>query len=154
MDRRPDDPAPNREALHREISSAPVSPGLLAYFDGVPAGWTRITPRSAVPCVERNGALSRILSDDPAAWWVTCFAVDRRHRSSGVARALLGAAVDHARGHGASVIQGHPVDTTALRAESVSGSALFTGTMTLFTAVGFTEIGRTYPSRPVMERRL
>ena len=46
------------------------------------------------------------------------------------------------------------MDTDALKAKRVSGSALFTGTMRQFVAAGFTEIGRTYPSRPVMQREL
>ena len=37
-----------------------------------------------------------------------------------------------------------------LHASKVSGSALFTGTLAMFEAAGFHEIGRTYPSRPVM----
>ena len=36
---------------------------------------------------------------------------------------------------------------TAIR---VSGAALYTGTLAMFAAAGFTEIGRTFPSRPVM----
>ena len=31
-----------------------------------------------------------------------------------------------------------------------SGSALFAGTLRMFERLGFREIGRTYPSRPVM----
>ena len=111
-------------------------------------------PRSAVPGVQRNRALQRILVDRPDAWWVVCFAVDQRHRGVGVATALLGAAIDHARAHGANAIEGHPVDTDALRAAHVSGSALFTGTMQTFLSQGFSEIGRTFPSRPVMRREL
>jgi len=64
------------------------------------------------------------------------------------------AAVAHARSHGATAVEGHPVDTDALRAAKVSGSALFTGTMRTFLDVGFSEIARTYPSRPVMRLEL
>lgn len=46
------------------------------------------------------------------------------------------------------------VDADALKAEHVSGSALFTGTMRTFIAAGFKEIDRTYPSRPVMRHDL
>ncbi|MGZ4700631.1 MAG: hypothetical protein ACXV98_05415 [Ilumatobacteraceae bacterium] len=46
------------------------------------------------------------------------------------------------------------MDTDALETERISGSALFTGTLRLFVAAGFSEIGRTYPSRPVMRRDL
>lgn len=144
------DPTNNRDALENEISTAVTPPGLLAYVDGVPAGWTRVMPRSSLPGVLANRALNRVLPADPTAWWVTCFAVDQHHRNSGVATSLLRAAVAHARHNGASAVEGHPVDTAALRADRVSGSALFTGTMHTFKTVGFREIARTYPSRPVM----
>jgi GNAT superfamily N-acetyltransferase len=147
-------PTTNREALHQEIETASVPPGVLAYVDGVPAGWSRVMPRAAVALVQRNRALRRLLDDDPGAWWITCFAVDRRHRSIGVATALLEAAVAHAAAHGATALEGHPVDTDALVAEHVSPSALFTGTLPTFVANGFHEVGRTYPSRPVMRRDL
>jgi GNAT superfamily N-acetyltransferase len=83
-------------------------------------------------------------------WWVTCFAVDSRYRRSGVGSALLQAAVEFARDHGATAVEGHPVDVAGLSAARVGGSAVFTGTVAMFAAAGFTEVGRTYPSRPVM----
>ncbi len=107
-------------------------------------------PRSAVPGVVANRALRRLLDDEPAAWWVTCFVVDQAHRRLGVATGLLTAAATHAGQHGAVAVEGHPVDTDALKADRVGASALFTGTLRTFLAAGFTEIGRTYPSRPVM----
>ena len=133
----------NREALRIEIANAVVPPGLLAYVDGVPVGWSRVMPRAQVPGVQRNRALRRVLADDPGAWWVVCFAVDQRHRGVGVATTLLGAAVDHARAHGATAVEGHPVDADVLE---VSGSALFTGTMRTFLTQDFSRIGRTYPA--------
>jgi GNAT superfamily N-acetyltransferase len=146
--------ADNRAALQLEVSTASVAPGLIAYVDGTPAGWTRVMPRHEVPGVLANRALQRVLADDDGAWWVTCFAIQQRFRKIGVSRALLDAAVAHAGHHGATAVEGHPVDTDALKAERTSGSALFTGTMRLFVAAGFSEIGRTYPSRPVMRRQL
>ena len=144
------DEVDHRAALLGEITTAEVPPGLIAYVDETPVGWTRVMPRHSLPGVLANRALRRVLPDDPGAWWVTCFAVDQRHRHRGVATRLLGAAVDHARGNGATAVEGHPVDSAALRAGRVSGSALFTGTMRTFLQAGFTEVARTYPSRPVM----
>jgi GNAT superfamily N-acetyltransferase len=144
------DATDNRTALQLQVSTSPIPPGLVAYVDGLPAGWTRVMPRQEVPGVLANRALRRVLADDDGAWWVTCFAVQQRFRSMGVARALLDAAVIHAQQYGATAVEGHPVDADALKAVRTSGSALFTGTMSLFVAAGFREIGRTYPSRPVM----
>jgi GNAT superfamily N-acetyltransferase len=94
--------ADNREALRREITQAAVPPGLLAYVDEQPVGWTRVGPRSDFPGVSGNRVLSKFLTDDPRTWWVACFVVDNRHRGAGVGSALLNAAVAFARQHGAT----------------------------------------------------
>jgi len=140
----------NRAALRREVAHAAVPPGLLAYVHDQPVGWTRLGPRSGFPRLSGNRVLARVLSEDPGVWWVTCFAVDSRHRRSGVGSALLKAAVEFAREHGATALEGHPVDVAALSATRVGGSAVFTGTVAMFSAAGFTEVARTYPTRPVM----
>jgi GNAT superfamily N-acetyltransferase len=144
--------ADNRDALRAEIAAAVVPPGLIAYVDDEPAGWTRVGPRSAFARVAGNRALARVLPADPGAWWVACFAVDSRHRRASVGSTLLDAAVEFARTHGATAIEGHPVDVAALSTARVSGSALYTGTRGMFADAGFIEIGRTFSSRPV--RRL
>jgi GNAT superfamily N-acetyltransferase len=152
----PSKPLPdNRGALHEEITHAVVPVGLIAYADGHPVGWTRVGPRHAFPGVRANRALARVLSDDDAGvWWVTCFAVDGRHRRSGVGGALLRAAVAFARDHGATAVEGHPVDVAGLKTATVAGSAIYTGTMAMFVAAGFVEVGRTYRTRPVMRLSL
>jgi GNAT superfamily N-acetyltransferase len=148
-------PPDNRGALHDEITHAVVPPGLIAYADGRPVGWTRVGPRHAFPGLRGNRALAKVLSgDDARAWWVTCFAVDGQYRRSGIGGALLQAAVAFARDHGATAVEGHPVDAASLTAARVAGSALYTGTMAMFTAAGFVEVGRTYPTRPVMRLSL
>ena len=100
-----------------------------------------------------NRALQRVLPEEPGAWWVSCFVVRREHRGAGVGTALLLGAVDWAQQHGASAVQGHPVDTAALKG-TPSPSAIFTGTLPMFVATGLVEVARTYPSRPVMRRDL
>lgn len=139
-----------RDALHEEIAHAVVAPGLIAYVDDHPVGWTRVGPRSALPGVLGNRALAKVLTDDDGAWWVACFAVDSRQRRAGIGVSLLRAAVEYAREHGATAVEGHPVDVASLKAARVAGSAIYTGTVAMFTAAGFTEVARTYPTRPVM----
>jgi GNAT superfamily N-acetyltransferase len=143
-------PPDNRDALRKEITLAAVPPGLLAYVDDQPVGWTRVGPRSSFPRIAGNRALAKVLTEDPGVWWVTCFAVDSHHRQSGVGSTLLRAAVEFAREHGATAVEGHPVDVAALRAARVGASAIFTGTVAMFSAAGFTEVARTYATRPVM----
>lgn len=145
----------NRGALQREIRDSGVPPGLIAYADDRPVGWSRVGPRDSFPGVRGNRALAKVLSnDDAGVWWVTCFAVDSRYRRVGIGLALLQADVAFARDHGATAVEGHPVDVQALKAASVSGSAIYTGTVAMFTAAGFVEVGRTAPTRPVMRRDL
>lgn len=139
----------NEAALSGEIASATVPIGLVAYVDDAAVGWSRVVPRATLPGVVENSALARVLDDDPRAWWVSCVTVRREARGRGVGTALLRRAVQHAQAHGASVLDGHPVDTT-LSSSRASASALFTGTTPMFLAAGFHEIGRTYRTRPVM----
>lgn len=128
-----------------------VPPGLIAYVDDHPAGWARVGPRAGFPGVTGNKALSRVLTaGNTAVWWVACFAVGSHYRRCGVGLALLRAAVEFARQHGARAMEGHPVDVAALKAGRVAPSALYTGTKAMFAAAGFTEVARTYPTRPVM----
>ncbi|MGM7677326.1 GNAT family N-acetyltransferase [Microbacterium sp. A94] len=145
--------ATNEDALRREIDRATIPVGLLAYDDEHPVGWTRVMPRRTLPGVTRNRALRRLLDDDDSAWWVACVNVQRGSRGEGVGVALLKAAVEHAREHGASVLDGHPVDV-AMSKSRPSPAALFTGTVSIFRAAGFREFGRTYPTRPVMRIEL
>lgn len=149
--------ANNEAALSVEIKTSSVPVGVLAYRDDNPAGWSRVVPRHTLPGVVDNAALRRLLKDDVhgenAAWWISCVVVLAAHRGHGIGVALLRAAAQHAREHGASVVDGHPVDVGRLKARP-SPAALFTGTKTMFLAAGFEEIGRTFVSRPVMRKML
>jgi len=63
----------NRDALRQEITHAAVPPGLLAYVDDQPVGWTRVGPRSDFPRVSGNVGRSPVRPDparpgDVAAW--------------------------------------------------------------------------------------
>jgi GNAT superfamily N-acetyltransferase len=143
----------NRAALKCELDTATVPVAVLAYVGDQPAGWTRAVPRHTLPGILGNRALQRILDEDDSAWWIACIVIRREHRGQGVGVALLQAAATHARENGASVIDGHPVDVDRLKAKA-SPSGLFTGTSTMFRAAGFHEVGRTYPSRPIMRMNL
>lgn len=139
----------NRSALFAEVAKAAVPPGLIAYADDVPVGWTRVGPRSGFSGVNRPSVL-KIAGDRPDSWWVTCFSVEGRRRGQGIGVALLRAAVEHARDNGARAVEGQPVEVAGLTAKKVGGAELFTGTFGMFRAAGFVDIGRTSPNRPIM----
>jgi ribosomal protein S18 acetylase RimI-like enzyme len=113
-------------------------PGLVAYAGDAPVGWVALAPRDAYPRLNRSPKLKPV--DDEPVWSITCFYIDRRHRRRGVAKALLQAAVDHARARGAQEVEAYPVDTS--RRTSAASAELYTGTLRLFEQAGFREIAR------------
>jgi len=140
-------------ALLRRLTTDGQVPGLIAEDgSGEPVGRVSVGPREHFPRILRSTALRPEPSQDAENLWaVVCFWVPRRYRGEGVAGALLAGAVRYAAQNGAAVVEGYPVDTT-LRSPGASG--LFTGTLGLFTAAGFT-VARTHsPVRPVVQRAI
>jgi GNAT superfamily N-acetyltransferase len=151
-----DSAARNRASLEAQVREADVPPGLLAYRDGEPVGWLQLGPRATYPRVTGQVALARVVGErdvGESVWRTTCFVVKVGHRRQGVAGALLAAGVEYAADHGATVLEGHPVDVSA-RDTRPAGAVLYHGTASMFTEAGFVEIGRTAPTRPVMRRHV
>ena len=136
-----------RGDLHRLVAAG-TEPGLLAYVDGVPAGWVAVAPRDEYPRLDRSPKLRRL--DDRPVWSITCFTIDRRHRRRGVAAGLLDAAVDFARQRGAEVVEAYPIDTAGGKRSSAD---LYTGTLAMFRRAGFEEVARR-GGRPIVRRTL
>lgn len=141
------------DMFHDEISSGPA-PGLVAYIDGEAVGWVRVGPRPA----QARWAHTRLIAastsepfDDDSVWAISCFVVRRAHRGRGVTRALLDAAVRHARESGARIIEGYPVDTAVA---APSPNDLYHGALSTFVAAGFTASPSPNPARPLVFLRL
>ncbi|MEZ3160958.1 GNAT family N-acetyltransferase [Microbacterium sp. BWT-B31] len=140
-----------REAMLREQHAEQLAPGLIAYVDGEPAGWVKVAPRTRQPRLARTRAFAAQSPepfDDPAVWAVSCFSVRREYRGQGLNSALLGAAVAHAKKHGARYIEGYAIDTEA--AQKVSSNDLYHGALSTFESAGFHEISRDKPTRVVV----
>jgi GNAT superfamily N-acetyltransferase len=125
--------------------------GLLAYLGAEPVGWCAVAPRPAYRRILRSPALKPDRPDDASVWSVTCFYIGRRHRRTGVAGALLDAALRHAGEQGAATVEGYPVDTTA--GPRPAAAELYTGTVGLFARAGFTVHKRPTSGRRVVMRR-
>ena len=145
-------PRDQRRADLQQQLAASVPPGVLAYDDaGVPAGWCAVAPRADHPRLISYPA-AQAAPDEDGLWTVTCFVVRVGKRKQGLAEVLLDGAVDLARRHGARVVEGHPVDTTV---RAASAAELFHGPLSVFTRLGFQEVGeRTSKARPVVRLHL
>ena len=135
----------NRLAQQAIVASG-VVPGLLAYLDGVPAGWIAVEPRDRYPRLARSRILKPL--DDTPVWSVTCFFVDRKYRGQGLTVALLKAAVEHVARQGGKVVEGYP--TEPRQPGKAPPVFVYTGLVSAFLQAGFTEAGRRSPTRPIM----
>jgi GNAT superfamily N-acetyltransferase len=137
--------AGNRRTFHKLVKSG-VTPGVLAYVDGKPAGWCSIAPREQFHFLSRSRVLRPV--DEERVWSVSCFFVDRKYRKQGVTVPLLEAAVELARKKGARIVEGYPVDSE----ETLPGAFVWTGVPKTFLRAGFKEVARRSASRPVMRQ--
>lgn len=134
----------NRRAL-KAITGAGEVPGVLAYIDNQAIGWCSIAPREAFPSLDRSRTLKRV--DDLPTWSVVCFYVARPFRRKGLMLALLQAAIEYAREHGAQIIEGYPVDP---KRDDLPPVSSFTGILPVFQEAGFVEVARRSEKRPIM----
>lgn len=134
----------NKRMMKRIVDSGEI-PGLLAYVNRNPVGWCSVSPREAYPVLERSPTLKKI--DDKPAWSVVCFFLTRGYRRKGLMASLLKAAVEYAEKNGAKIVEGYPIDP---KNRPMSGSEGFTGVISAFRKVGFVEVLRRSPSRPIM----
>jgi len=145
--------AGNRAELEA-LTGGPLAPGLVAYRDDRVVGWVSLGPREDYERLTYSQVLAPI--DDTPVWSIVCFVVSRRSRGQGVAAALLDAAVEYAREHGATTLEGYPVDAGDDR---VPAANAFHGTLRMFERAGFTVIARrqwnrSTPVRPIVRRSL
>ena len=129
--------AVRRKAM-KALVDAGVPVGILAYRDDAPVGWCSIAPRDSYrplggPEEEGEGTI----------WSIACFFIPREHRGERLSEELLDAAIDHARGKGASVVEAYPVDPD-------SPSYRFMGFVDLFRRKGFRKVARAGTRRHVM----
>ena len=137
--------ASNRAVFRNAVKQGPP-PGLLALRDQLAVGWSRVTPRDAVPGLERAFRTRRV--DDVPVWSISCFYIRKGHRREGIMTALITAAIEYASAAGAPALEAYPLDG------AVSPSATSTGYASTFARAGFSEIARRSPERPIMRLQL
>lgn len=137
-DRSPD---ANKEAFRSVVYDGPP-PGLLAFDDDIAVGWCQLTPRDALPTLDRTPRLKRV--DDTPVWSISCFYIRKGYRRQGVTSTLIAAALETARRAGAVAVEAYPLDG------DLTPSASHTGYASTFERAGFTTVARHVPARPIM----
>ena len=131
----------NREALHEVVTNGPP-PGLLAFDGNLAVGWCQLTPRDALPWLDRTRQLKRV--DDVPVWSLSCFYIRKGYRKRGVTSALIAAALEAAKQAGAPALEAYPLDA------NLTTSTSFTGYASTFARAGFKIVARHAPPRPIM----
>jgi len=124
-------------------------PGLLGYEEGAPVGWVSLGPREEFGRIQRSRVTKSV--DEVPVWSIVCFVIERNHRGKGVGAALLEAAVEYARGHGAVAIEGYPVEP---RRDRMPDIYAWMGLASMFETAGFSEIARRSETRPLFRKVL
>jgi GNAT superfamily N-acetyltransferase len=137
----------NRRDL-RQLAVAGPSPGLLAFDGDTAIGWCAVAPRADLAWLAHARFLGPV--DERPVWSVPCFFVRRSHRRLGVISALLAAAIETARRHGAGALEAYPIDTDVAR----HTRNLFPGVASVFARHGFEVVARRKDDRPIMRRGL
>ena len=137
----------NKQYLRKVVERGSPS-GLVAFDGDVAVGWCQLTPRDALPWLDRMWWFQRV--DDLPVWSISCFFVRRDYRRQGIMTQLVAAAVKTAKRAKASALEAYPIDTSA----SKSSSNIFVGTASTFVRAGFKEVARHAPARPIMRHDL
>jgi GNAT superfamily N-acetyltransferase len=139
-------PREQNKAAFRKIVKRGPPPGLLAFDRAVALGWCQLTPRDALPWLDRTWRLKRV--DDVPVWSLSCLCVRKGWRRKGVTSALIAAALQAAKRANAPALEAYPFDA------DVSPRASGTGHVSPFARAGFRTAARRAPPRPIMRHDL
>jgi GNAT superfamily N-acetyltransferase len=142
---RPQQARRNREEFKDLVSRGPP-PGLLAFDGDLAVGWCQLTPRDALPWLDRTWRVSRV--DNVPVWSLSCFYIRIGYRRRGITTALIKAALRAAKDAGAPALEAYPLDAEK------SPSATGTGYVSTFARAGFKVVACRTPPRPVMRHDL
>ena len=124
-------PAANRAGLE-ELADNDPAPGLVGYRGDRAIAWVGLAPREDYDRLAHSKLLAPV--DDRPVWSIVCFVVSRSARGQGVASAMLSAAIEYARAHGARIIEAYPVPEGTGR---VPAASAYQGVQSMFEKAGF-----------------
>jgi GNAT superfamily N-acetyltransferase len=130
----------NRQAMERLVREG-HEPSLLAYESGAPVRWVSIGPREEFGQLVRSRTY-RPIDEQADVFSIVCFYVYPTAKRHGIATALLEAALEYARGRGATAVEAYPLEKPD-----------YMGSRSSFERLGF-EAVRQAGKRTVMRRDL
>jgi predicted GNAT family acetyltransferase len=139
-------PREKNKAAFRDIVNRGPSPGLLAFDGDIAVGWCQLTPRDALPWLDRTWRLKRV--DDAPVWSISCCYVSIGNRRQGITSHLIAAALQAAKRAKAPALEAYPLDA------DLTPSASGTGYASTFVRAGFKTVVRRVPPRPIMRHDL
>jgi GNAT superfamily N-acetyltransferase len=138
-----------RKRAFRKLIRSDAVPGLLAYEAGQAIAWVAVGPRRDV--VRFNiGKTSRSDEEEAGLYAVTCFYVRTGHRRRGLMKELAKAAIAFAKSKGARALDACPIEAD----RPLMWGDGFVGIASVFRELGFEEIARRSPRRPLMRLSL
>jgi ribosomal protein S18 acetylase RimI-like enzyme len=137
------------KGLMEDLVSAGPPPGLIAYDDGEPVAWCRVVARSTLPGLKSSTHFRTELDID-GVWSLPCFVVRKQHRGRGLTEALTRAAMAFAAEHDATTLEAYPWDTDSKE----DPTSIYTGVASTFSRLGFEEVQRKAPHKPMMRLEL
>lgn len=141
-----------KAAFHGIVDKGPA-PGLLAYAGDLAVGWCAVGPRIDYARFQSTkvSRLDEATAADPErVFALTCFYTRTGYRKRGLMERLTVAAIAHARENGARALDVCPIEPDR---PLIWGEG-FVGIAPLFRAMGFEEIARRSPRRPLMRLAL
>lgn len=133
-----------RQQTHCGLPESTETRGLVAYLGGEAVGWCAVEPRTEFPRLTQIPWKERHEDkDDPDVWAITCLGTRVGYRKRGLMYVLVGAAVEYARAHGASALEGYPMMTHP--GKEITWGELHVGARSAFSAAGFRQV--THPTK-------
>lgn len=134
----------NKLAIHNLVNKNEVI-GLMAFAGDEAVGWCAVAPREKYIRLQRSRVLQPV--DELPVWSVSCFFMAKPYRRKGLSAKLLKATLMYAKREGAKIVEAYPIEPSNKKLPDVFA---WTGILSTFLKVGFSEEKRHSPSRPIV----
>lgn len=138
-----------RKTAFRALVDGGAATGVLAFAGDTAVGWCGVAPRAGLNRMQRSRVTGPDGPDDDV-WLIHCFYVRRGHRGQGLMSRLIEAATAHARDSGARAVEACPIEP----ARPLQWGEGFVGIASAYAGLGFREVARRSPTRPLLRKDL